>query len=896
MAKYNSSTNSVTVEKGDTLSQIALDYKQQSGGLTYKQIAKLNDISNPDRIAIGQVIRLSGKSTGTSTATNSNQAKIKQFGIQSDTDGKTIFATWDWSKSNTENYEVEWCYDSGDKVWFYGNTGTEDKKQSTYSIPENAKRIRFRVKPISKTYTKNNKTTTYWTASWSTAKYYTVKDGPPAKPTSLSVKVEKYTLTAEVDLDLDANAKEVEFKIVRDDKYTYKKGTAKVVARHAAYSCTLKAGHKFKVCARSVRDGLYSEWEGYSSNYETVPNAPSKIKSIRALSRTSVNVDWTNVSTAKTYEIQYTDNKSYFNSSNEVKSQTVNADEAGHAEITGLEEGKEYFFRVRAVNDQGNSEWTPIKSIILGRPPEAPTTWSSTTTAIVNEPMTLYWIHNAEDGSKQTYAEVEIIVNGVTSTYTVNTTDSTSSEDEEKTYSYPINTADYGVDANILWRVRTAGITKEYGEWSVQREIDIYAPPTSELNVINKDGEVLEVIESFPFYVSCLTGPDTQMPVGYHLSVISNETYETVDDIGNRITISNGESIYSKYFDINDPLMVEISANNINLENGVTYKFVCTASMDSGLTSDSSVEIPVAWSDNIYEPNAEINVDLKALVAHIHPYCEEYKTVFYEVSEDSGIFTKTATILDISEGVSLEDTDGNEFFTETDEQVFTGTTTTGIEVYYCTVEEKFLSPDVTLSVYRREFDGSFTEIATGIDNLASIFVTDPHPALDYARYRIVATTKTTGAVSYYDLPGYPMGETAVIIQWDEEWTNFNITEEDELEEPLWSGSLLRLPYNIDVADSNQVDVSNVNYIGRKYPVSYYGTQLGSTSSWAVEIPKDDKETLYAIRRLSTWTGDVYVREPSGSGYWATISVSLNINHCQLTIPVTFSITRVEGGV
>ena len=43
-------------------------------------------------------------------------------------------------------------------------------------------------------------------------------------------------------------------------------------------------------------------------------------------------------------------------------------------------------------------------------------------------------------------------------------------------------------------------------------------------------------------------------------------------------------------------------------------------------------------------------------------------------------------------------------------------------------------------------------------------------------------------------------------------------------------------------------------------------------------------------------GDVYVREPSGSGYWANISVSFSQTHRELVIPVSLSITRVDGGV
>ena len=107
---------------------------------------------------------------------------------------------------------------------------------------------------------------------------------------------------------------------------------------------------------------------------------------------------------------------------------------------------------------------------------------------------------------------------------------------------------------------------------------------------------------------------------------------------------------------------------------------------------------------------------------------------------------------------------------------------------------------------------------------------------------------------------------------------------------------MRLPYNVDVTDNRKADASFVEYAGRKHPVSYYGTQLGETSTWNVTIPKEDKETIYALRRLSIWTGDVYVREPSGMGYCANVEVTFNIKYSDVTVPITLNITRVEGGV
>ena len=98
--------------------------------------------------------------------------------------------------------------------------------------------------------------------------------------------------------------------------------------------------------------------------------------------------------------------------------------------------------------------------------------------------------------------------------------------------------------------------------------------------------------------------------------------------------------------------------------------------------------------------------------------------------------------------------------------------------------------------------------------------------------------------------------------------------------------MIKIPYNVDVSESKSLDVSLVEYAGRKHPVSYYGTQVGETAQWSVEVPKEDKDMIYQLRRLSNWMGDVYVREPNGSGYWANVSVSYNINHNEVTVPVS----------
>lgn len=911
MAKLSSDKTYVTVEKGDSLWNIARDYL--GDGTKWKQLAAINNVPKDGLIHPGEKIYLKKQSSSTPTTkkkTSTNKPVIQKFGLQASVEN-SIFATWKWDKSYVDNYKIAWQYYTKDKYWFVGDDSTTTYKYSIYSIPSEATRVRFRVRPIAKKHKvkktvkgKNGKTTTkeyeeyYWTAEWSEWKYFNVKEVPPSTPTSApSVKIEGTKLTAEVD-NLDTSITSCTFEVVKNDsKKTFKTGTAKVKTRSVSYSCQIDLGGEYKVRYKVIKDKLGSDWSDYSSNTGTAPATPKEIKWIKTLSETSVQMDWTNVSNATSYVIEYTTQKKYFDSSNEVSSLTVDAKVAGHAEITGLSSGERYYFRVKATNNNGESGWTPIKDIVVGKKPAAPTTWSSTTTATTGEDVTLYWVHNSEDGSSQTYAELELTINGTKSTQTIKNTNTVDNID--KTSKYTLKTSAYTNGTQIKWRVRTKGILDQYGDWSIQRVIDVYATPTLELTVYkSSDGSSLESISSFPFYISAIAGPTTQTPISYHLSIISNDLYDTVDAVGNTKTVREGDEVYSKYFDTSDDLLVEMSAGNIDLENGMSYIVTCTVSMNSGLTAENSVEFLVSWDEEAYIPNAEIGIDEDIYSAVIRPYCSESLITYYEVEKTDGKYVQTPVVIDddlygdilIENNIAAATTNGR--------TVYTGSTASGEDVLYCIDDESAnIIEGVKLSVYRREFDGGFTEIASGLDNVRNTFVVDPHPALDYARYRIVATTESTGAVAYYDMPAVAVGGREIIIQWDEEQYSFDTAKyDDPMDQPTWAGSMLRLPYNIDVSDKYGPDVELVEYIGRKHPVSYYGTQRGESSTWNVEIEKTDEETIYSLRRLATYPGNVYVREPSGSGYWAHVVVSFSQKHLELTIPVTLEITRVEGGM
>lgn len=870
-----------TVKRGDSLWKIASNYGSSIAGSNINAkidtLVKLNNIKNRNLIYVGQVLKLSGsRSSSSSTSTTQTRPTVNAFGLQAanSTSGKNraMYAAWTFSRANTKNFKYRWFQYKNGK-WVAGREGETTGYYPSYCYDEytadaEATKVQFQVAPIPDTHKVNNKDTPYWTgAQWSVTKEYNFSNNPPLPPSTPSVSITDLKLTASISniVASELDAVSVKFNIVKDNSTSvHTSAPVKInqTSNYVAYQYTVKPGSKYTVRACSVNSkGKVSGWSDFSSEVGTKPSAPAQITTYRRNKRSdgsiSAYLEWTAVSNATKYKVEYTTVREDFETASNNIQSVETEDARTSIEITGIENGYDYFFRVKAVNSDGESDPTSVVTIPIGTPPAAPTTWSSASSAFVGESMDLNWTHNPTDNSRQSHAQLSLKINDNdwVSFVFENTTNETSGETTaESTFTYgkaisykgnlhvELNTS-YSTlkNAKIQWKVRTAGVTDQFSDtaWSVERTIYIYEKPTLSLSMTSDlagTGAIITSLTSFPFYIRAAVGLESfalQKPVGYHLRIVSGGSYETVDDTGRTKVVNDGDDVYSKYFDTTSTLVVEMSANNVDLENGIDYTVYCTADMSTGLTVSQTHEFSVSWTETTYTIDADISVDTDVYTAVIAPYCLD--------ADDE------------------------------------------------------LADGLTLSIYRREYDGSYTEIASGLPN-NSTSVTDPHPALDYARYRLVAKDDATGAISFYDMPGYPVRGTSVIIQWNEEWSTFDVVDDTSVDSPPWSGSMLRIPYNIDVTDKRATEVSFVEYAGRKHPVSYYGTQVGETSTWSMSIPKADKETIYALRRLSLWSGDAYVREPSGMGYWANVNVSFSQKHTEVTVPVSLDITRVEGGV
>lgn len=826
--------------------------------------------------------------------TPNSKAKVSNLKIQRHTTGSEtteLIATWDWNYKNTSGFEYTWEYRIIDS-WISASSGTTDKdhKNALYTPPENAVMVRFSVKPVSTTYKVNDKDVNYWVISQPTIAQYnpslvSVKLETPSAP---SLSLNQYVLTASVDYE-NENAASMLFIIYDADRKTaIGEFQGDIFAGKSSIQCRVVAdGRYIARCiavpyeSQSLQKYLRSDPSPYSGEIIAPPNS-ALITKIEATSTTSVKILFdtsrTMYSTATSYNVEYTENKDNFNHSDSVNSVTINVvPGVSYILVNGLEEGKHWYFRVQSANDNGSSVWSNIVDIVLGSVPNAPTIWSSTNVAIINEPVTLYWTHNATDGSKEQKALLIFYV-------TRQSRDGSISEWERFEIEVPANIEDDSINTfsyvfypeifdnngssdviSLVWSCKTKGIIDVYSPESVSNRVNFYPKPEVILrfgktinwywdpldlikgNIMTTEGEIKEYYEEDPFtlsrlplYIEAQVLPLlNNRPVECYLAIYATDDYQSLNHIGETIWITKNTEIWSKTLtamtdESRNIYNTFITAKDAILENNQTYRFFCRVITDSGLTADIEKYFTVNFEEDEFTLNASIGYDPDKVSTYIQPYC---------IGEDDEI-----------------------------------------------VE------NVYLSVYRKNFDGSFVEIADEIDNTANTTVVDPHPTLKTVMYRISAYSLLSGKITFTDLVGYPIPETAIVIQWDESWESFNIETPDSFSSPVQSTSMLKLPYNVDTSESNALDSKMVEYIGRKHPVSYYGTQVGQKISLKCDIDAEDKETVYQLRRLAIWPGDVYIREPSGNGYHAQISITFSTTHCNVVIPVSIEAVRVEGGV
>lgn len=809
----------------------------------------------------------------------------------------------------------------GDAVEFKGDETTVLNGYNVqYSAPEQATSVRVVAKPVSgswvhyNTAKKNSKTTTVTAAI--TSKGFgpiTFADVYPVKPTVDNPTIENLKLTIDF-TTTDPKARYVRFKIFNGSKclnndpaweeLPWEEHGSVVVLQHVE---TVPAGGSFRIQAQTRNNDLAykSEWSDLTAAVSSNPVAPTNLVS-EPYSTEGIRLSWDDVpgiATTEGYEIQYVrDKEILFDTTSDVTSQRCTLSEFI---FPTLDFGYTYIFRVRALNSAGQpSDWSDTVEQSLAKKPNMPSIWTIDNICPAGSNKMVYWLHNSADNSKMQSAIIQYSINGVEQPEIVYTP----AEDIELStiFSYELPLASCTDGTIVMWKVKTKGVFAEYSDYSVERTIKVYSQPT--MSIVSES-----TVTRYPIHIELEPEPITQTPLVYSIDIISNNTYERVGFTGESEYITSGQTMFSRTLTVSDnPLIIDIVPNDCKLDDGQSYTIHATVAMNSGFTATIDSLFDVEFDNTtIYEPTGSVDINEDGYSATITPICYNPNETYFASVNGSSLEDGVDFIFDSNVFEQMVTDHYLYAFTYNDgiwslnSEPITDISTYGITlnrepsnddyIYIDFEMRQVLDANARMSIYRREPNGEYVEIVTDVTNNSVIF--DPHPTLGIAEYRIVAINPETGAMGFGDIYA-ENSVSSIIIQWDESYesTNSNSFEDadGDIEVFGYNYSVVELPYNVKTSESASLDSDSVKYIGRKHPVTYYGTQQGISASWSSDIDKTDTETINMLRKLMIWPEDVYVREPNGTGYWANVTVSLNFDYSSLIVPVSLNVTRVES--
>lgn len=142
-----------------------------------------------------------------------------------------------------------------------------------------------------------------------------------------------------------------------------------------------------------------------------VPHAPSNVSvNATAISGTvKVTWDWT-WTEAKSAVISWSDHEDAWESTDEPSEYSINNTHAGEWNVSGLETGKRWYFRVRLVKGVGDNAsygaWSKMATIDLSSAPSVPTLSLSASVIPEGGSISAFWSYVSTDGTRQAYAEI----------------------------------------------------------------------------------------------------------------------------------------------------------------------------------------------------------------------------------------------------------------------------------------------------------------------------------------------------------------------------------------------------------------------------------------------------------------------------------------------------------
>lgn len=765
-----------------------------------------------------------------------------------------------WS-THVDKYEARWDYlvpSTGGNQWILGTTSsTGTTRQSTFSVPDGALRVRCTVEPVSKEdkkyswqtrekkkYTSGkNKGKEYWqyTQHEKQIKWFkgsavsasadsAASDVPEAPGTPV--------LTAGTGTGVDVgvsseqgNALKIQLALYTDGAWTahtggkvlgtYNSGEVKI-----ANAFTAADGHAYRVDAREQNTitGSWSDYSSFSDVWQAPPLAPTGLE-VMSISATAFSASWEKAGySGDGFELRWGRDKDSL-TLDELPEGAYSATTDGATAYSASIASGAWYFVVRGTSTDGNGAWSKAIAFTAGLTPAAPTIGELPAYVAQGGNIQLSWTYNNADGSAQTAYEVQASLDGGEWQAVASGTDNTAS----LTYAVAAKCS------TVAFRVRTKGVVSTWSEWAVSGAVAVDPPLTVTLTI----GDASRL----PLSIGFAADADVRL---WHLVVTAKEQYATTGDDGNEEVIPAGAVAFESILSVGDeefaPRAVDatLDLTTAQMVSGCTYTATLSAISAHGLTDDDVHEFTASWDGSAPIPGAAIPPVDDDLEAHIFPFC----------------YTDTPT--------GEVDEDGN---------------------------PTYELADVTLAIYRLDSDGEPLLVSENLPNTGSIEVIDPHPNFGECWYRIAATARD-GSMGFYD-DVVEVDNGTVVLQFEDGQRSY--AAGDYAAGDFDPSGFIELPYNLSIKEQHDPDAELAEFIGNPDPTLYTGTQLGRSASVSgVVLESEDDGIIRRLRWLQGSMARAYYRDPTGLGFWAWVTAQLSFDGEGQPVSVELDVKRIMG--
>lgn len=361
-----------------------------------------------------------------------------------------------------------------------------------------------------------------------------------------------------------------------------------------------------------------------------VPHAPKNVSvNATAISGTvKVVWDWT-WREAQSAVISWADHEDAWESTSEPETYTINNTHAGEWNVSGLETGKRWYFRVRLVKGYGENgvygAWSAPVMIDLSSAPSVPTLTLSKGVITTGGSLSAFWSYVSGDGTGQAYAEIcEATITGE-GVHHGNIIASTQTAQHITLYAEKLGWASGQTHYLCVRVVSASGRVSD--KWSdpvpviIAEELTAVIESTSLVGqeiVVDDNSRTVMALTAMPFTATITgagTGGTTTLVIeraeDYHIDKPDEQDFNGFEGETILLFSQTGEA----------PITIKREDLIGSLDDGAQYRLVATVQDSLGQSSSACIDFEVHWSHQAVIP--EGTASISGTVAFITPIAPE---------------------------------------------------------------------------------------------------------------------------------------------------------------------------------------------------------------------------------------------------------------------------------